>query len=88
MILKNPLLHALRDCPTVSRTWVALIQPSSIPKFFTMNIHEWIDFNLDYEIGIKATKGWKEIFLIACWKIWYWRNKELAELPFKFSESA
>ncbi|KAL4345231.1 hypothetical protein AHAS_Ahas11G0257700 [Arachis hypogaea] len=66
---QEDLLHALRDCPKVSRTWVQLIRPSALQIFFQANREEWMDMNIQQQLEHDQNQNWMDIFIIACWKM-------------------
>ncbi|KAL4350115.1 hypothetical protein AHAS_Ahas10G0109700 [Arachis hypogaea] len=76
-------LHALRDCTRVTQIWVNLLNPKEIPKFFALNFEEWTQFNLFNQLNIKPNLKWKDIFIVAVWKIWSWRNREVHEQNYR-----
>ncbi|KAL4306825.1 hypothetical protein AHAS_Ahas16G0217000 [Arachis hypogaea] len=44
--LKETILHALRDYPQATTVWGKLIQPSTVMRFLTTTLEEWIELNL------------------------------------------
>ncbi|XP_057744794.1 uncharacterized protein LOC130962625 [Arachis stenosperma] len=70
-------IHVLRDCQRVSTIWVQLLDSSKIQSFFNLNWVEWVKLNLTQQLGKSKNFDWKDIFMVACWRMWYWRNKEI-----------
>ncbi|KAL4305782.1 hypothetical protein AHAS_Ahas16G0112700 [Arachis hypogaea] len=78
----NPkiLLHTLRDCTEASRIWWQLVKPSYITTFYRASFERWIRWNLTVEISANA-QPWLSQFVVTCWWLWKWRNKEIFDPP-------
>ncbi|KAL4322447.1 hypothetical protein AHAS_Ahas14G0211400 [Arachis hypogaea] len=72
-------LHAFRNCPIASSTWMILIKPVAVQAFFRTNLKDWITLNLNNQLGTSPDTEWKDTFIITCWNLWNWRNRELHE---------
>ncbi|XP_072074464.1 uncharacterized protein [Arachis hypogaea] len=85
----NPetLLHTLRDCTEASRIWRQLVKPSYITTFYRAPFETWIRWNLTVEIGANA-QPWLSQFVVTCWWLWKWRNKEIFDPPFRRPNNA
>ncbi|KAL4331212.1 hypothetical protein AHAS_Ahas13G0477500 [Arachis hypogaea] len=77
------ILHTLRDCLAASRIWSQLINLVHILEFFRAPFETWIRWNLTVEAGLNSKTQWKTIFMVTCWWLWFWRNKEIFAPPFK-----
>ncbi|KAL4349764.1 hypothetical protein AHAS_Ahas10G0074600 [Arachis hypogaea] len=80
---QEDLMHALRDCPKVSPIWIKLIKTTEIPKFFHLNWENWIEVNFMQQMGNNQNFEWRDIFILAIWRLWYWRNREIHEQNYK-----
>ncbi|KAL4292566.1 hypothetical protein AHAS_Ahas18G0040900 [Arachis hypogaea] len=75
-------LHALRNCPKASTIWVNLLKSNEIPGFFQSNWEDWIGVNLHKQLGKNDNLNWLDTFITTCWRIWYWRNKEMHDTSY------
>lgn len=66
-----------RRCIGISKTCLNKLQ-----IFVGANVQDWISLNLRTSMGEFDDGWWATIFMVACHKIWYWRNKELFEEGF------
>ncbi|KAL4393368.1 hypothetical protein AHAS_Ahas02G0045000 [Arachis hypogaea] len=71
------ILHVLRDCPKVSRIWTQLIKPEAIGSFFGHQLSDWVEQNLNQELGKENNYSWRDTFMTTCWRVWFWRNQEV-----------
>ncbi|KAL4358598.1 hypothetical protein AHAS_Ahas09G0302700 [Arachis hypogaea] len=74
--VQEDLLHLLRDCPKASTIWVNFLNPMELQKFFSLNWGDWVEANLRKQLGQNQNIDWKDIYMVTCSKIWFWRNKE------------
>ena len=76
--------YVLRDCIQAKEFWGYLIQPQFKHIFFSINLIEWLDYNLsrkDYRI-----KGlsWPLVWGFTIWPLWTWRNKSIFSNEFDY----
>jgi ribonuclease HI len=69
------IIHALRDCPIVVHVWNHLISNKHRGNFYLTNLQEWIDLNLQQQIGNYSERDWSETWATTCYLLWTWRNK-------------
>ncbi|KAF7809195.1 putative reverse transcriptase [Senna tora] len=67
--------HALRDCSLVKPLWQKLVTNLAQHDFFSLNLQEWIKFNLENEIGRSNEFSWGSMFGTTCWMVWKQRNE-------------
>ncbi|KAH9673795.1 reverse transcriptase domain-containing protein [Citrus sinensis] len=72
---KKDVIHALRDCVVAKRIWNHLVLGMFKQSFFSLDLRDWLCFNLG-KAGInKVVDEWACLFGVAVWKIWFWRNQ-------------
>ncbi|CAJ2669949.1 unnamed protein product [Trifolium pratense] len=71
-------IHVLRDCPIATQTWIRLVPSNNISNFFSLECRDWIFKNINNQ-----NKKWITTFMVACWYIWMWRNKNIFEEEFQ-----
>lgn len=71
------IVHVLRDCYKASVIWQQFIPLEFQNKFFSLQVHEWLSYNLvGNDIG-KQVGNWHCRFAVVCWFLWRWRNDRL-----------
>jgi ribonuclease HI len=68
-------LHVLRDCPLAVGIWLNMVGLHYRDKFFNANLQQWLNLNMNAELGMGHMKNWAEFWASACHSLWYWRNK-------------
>ncbi|KAL9454363.1 hypothetical protein AB3S75_009869 [Citrus x aurantiifolia] len=72
---KEDVIHVLRDCVVAKRIWNHLVPGKFKQSFFSLDLRDWLCFNLG-KAGInKVVDDWTCLFGVAVWKIWFWRNQ-------------
>ncbi|KAL4288301.1 hypothetical protein AHAS_Ahas19G0272500 [Arachis hypogaea] len=69
--------HLLRDCPAASRILTQFIHPTFLQDFFRAPFEAWLRWNLSTELGRSNQIDWITQFVVTCWWLWRWRNKEI-----------
>lgn len=72
---KEDVIHALRDCVVAKRIWNYLVPDVFRQLFSSLNIHDWLCFNLGKAGVNEILDDWACFFGITIWKIWLWRNQ-------------
>lgn len=68
------ILHTIRDCEDVKKVWNQFIHHDHWAKFFSLGLHDWIEFNLKGQ-NLKAPVGfWSSFFGIMVYHLWNDRN--------------
>ncbi|KAL4359579.1 hypothetical protein AHAS_Ahas08G0091500 [Arachis hypogaea] len=80
---QEDIVHVLRNCPKASTIWVNLVKTDEIPNFFQLEWDNWIEINLQQQLGKDEELDWRDVFITACWRIWQWRNKEIHEQQYR-----
>ncbi|KAF7823260.1 putative non-LTR retroelement reverse transcriptase [Senna tora] len=55
---KEDALHVLRDCPLIKPLWESMLKTEHWHRFFSMNIDEWISFNLSKAANKMLNGSW------------------------------
>lgn len=72
---KEDVIHALRDCVVAQRIWNYLVPDVFRQPFSSLNIHDWLCFNLGKAGVNEILDDWACFFGITIWKIWLWHNQ-------------
>ncbi|XP_016167986.1 uncharacterized protein LOC107610450 [Arachis ipaensis] len=67
--------HVIRDCPMSSPVWNCRVKLQNIGMFYNLDLKEWIIANMTVDMGSDDDMEWKDIFVIAVWLIWKFRNE-------------
>lgn len=54
-----------------------LIHTRYTPIFFSLPLKDWMLFNLRVAVGRDNPNSWSQIWGVAVWFLWLWRNKEV-----------
>ena len=73
----------LSDCVQTTQVWTRFLASNHIADFFSLNCRDWIFDNLNNKFAGAHKKGWQTIFMVACWYLWKWRNKNIFEEDFQ-----
>lgn len=76
-------LHVFRDCPLAGQVWIPLLNSSFLKEFYEVDLDSWIHLNLSGNFKAPFGVEWNAIFLVACYLIWKWRNKEVFDDNFQ-----
>ncbi|CAA0822544.1 Ribonuclease H-like superfamily protein [Striga hermonthica] len=68
------MVHVLRNCLPARGLWNLLLPSTSRGEFFLHDLCGWLWSNLSGS-RLVGLDEWATIFSIACWQIWFWRNK-------------
>ncbi|KAL4359392.1 hypothetical protein AHAS_Ahas08G0072800 [Arachis hypogaea] len=68
------LLHVMRNCPFISRTWKSLVNRNSQQNFFQTDIKAWLKENL-WSPHIRNGTSWPIIFITTCNLAWKSKNE-------------
>ncbi|KAK2380517.1 phragmoplast orienting kinesin [Trifolium repens] len=79
-------IHVVRDCKVAVHVWQHLLSSQERGVFFMVDLHDWIDLNINNKVGRKYGTEWKEIWATACFLLWKWRNKTLHDDEFVIPE--
>ncbi|KAL4299362.1 hypothetical protein AHAS_Ahas17G0093300 [Arachis hypogaea] len=60
-----------------------LISPHHIQNFFRAPFELWLRWNLTSKLGRDPEDSWITLFMVTCWQIWRWQNKEIFSPQFK-----
>ncbi|MED6133011.1 hypothetical protein PIB30_024385 [Stylosanthes scabra] len=74
-MLNETPLHAIRYCLFAAQICSKIINLQSSSLFFAVNIDDWINVNLDQELGSNQSHRWIDTFMVTAWKIWNFRNE-------------
>ena len=66
-------IHILRDCPAASRIW-KLLRVDTDDMGWNIPLRDWLLGNIEHR-NLKIEEGWAQIFSVACWWLWRWRNE-------------
>jgi hypothetical protein len=69
------MLHVFRDCPLAVGIWLNTFRINQRENFFEENLQNWIDLNMNMELGMNDTGCWAEFWVTTCHALWSWRNK-------------
>lgn len=64
------LMHLLRDCEEVQNFWNQSVDPRHWSKFFSLGLHQRIDWILSVKNICSASWNWATFFGVAVWAIW------------------
>lgn len=68
------IMHLLKDCEEVKDFWPSLINLDQWSSFFSIGLHNWLDWNLSStQVGI-LQGNWLVVFGVAINNIWKDRN--------------
>ncbi|KAF7841634.1 ribonuclease H [Senna tora] len=67
-------LHVVRDCCEARKLWFMLVPGNEWDQFFSLELEEWIDKNLNNSFGEGCRGDWSITFGVACWILWKRRN--------------
>lgn len=70
---EEQLIHVLRDCSRVKRTWLSFLPDLVTEDFFMQDLQVWILNNMQSTVFLEGIP-WGTIFIHALWYFWYWRN--------------
>ncbi|KAF7827149.1 reverse transcriptase [Senna tora] len=86
---QEDLLHALRDCPSITHIWNHLPLP---PNFFSLPIDLWLKSNCTNNSSSLINLPWNTCFIYVCYHIWTNRNlylfKNKPHLPHSILKTA
>lgn len=68
------IMHMARDCEEVREFWSSLINPSSWSKFFSVGLHNWMDWDLSSNNIGTHHLDWPIVFGIAVHEVWKDKN--------------
>ncbi|KAH9735403.1 putative ribonuclease H protein [Citrus sinensis] len=68
-------LHVLRDCMVARRFWYAILPIHQRQYFFSLNLKDWMSYNLMTADQFGSDLSWNIYFGVAIWRLWFWRNK-------------
>jgi hypothetical protein len=75
-------IHVVRDCKIAAYVWRHLLSSQERGAFFTVELQEWINLNINNKFGQSYGAEWKNIWATACFLLWHWRNKSLHDEEF------
>lgn len=75
--ISESTLHVFRDFPLAGQVWFPLISSDSLKEFYEADLDSWIHLNLNGRMKAKSDNQWSAIFLVACYMLWKWRNKDI-----------
>ncbi|KAH9723430.1 putative leucine-rich repeat receptor-like serine/threonine-protein kinase [Citrus sinensis] len=70
-------LHVLRDCMVARRFWYAILPIHQRQYFFSLNLKDWMSYNLTNADQVGSDLSWNIFFGVAIWRLWSRRNKFL-----------
>ncbi|KAH9792364.1 putative ribonuclease H protein [Citrus sinensis] len=70
-------LHVLRDCPSAKHVWSSLIPHGINHQFFSLNLRDWMLYNLRNLWKYDGMFDWPCLFGVTVWGLWFWRNQNL-----------
>lgn len=59
------LMHLMRDCEVVQNFWNQCIDRQVYNKFFSMGLHQWLDWNLSSKKMGSSSCNWYTFFRVA-----------------------
>ena len=42
-------------------------------------LNDWISLNMSTSLSYDDNLSWQDIFMVTCWRLWYWHNREVAD---------
>lgn len=76
-------VHALRDCLHIQSLWRILVPGPKWGAFFSCGDQDWLLTNLLKPTMFVEDADWPEVFTVACWMAWSWRNRLAHEENFQ-----
>ncbi|KAL4298891.1 hypothetical protein AHAS_Ahas17G0046200 [Arachis hypogaea] len=76
-------MHVLRDCEGAKVIWKKLVRSELALEFFSIPTSDWFHECLNKDWGCSIQAEWISIYMVACWRIWNWRNMEIFQRSFK-----
>lgn len=70
----DDILHIFRDCRFAREVWYVFNPLGLIDEFISLNLRDWVWWNLNCSFGSEDDTGWPERMSIICWSLWRWRN--------------
>lgn len=64
------LMHMMRDCEVVQNFWNHCIDPSLRSKFFSIGLHQWLDWNLSSKTVGSSPWNWNLLFSVTVRMNW------------------
>ncbi|CAJ2637065.1 unnamed protein product [Trifolium pratense] len=77
------VIHVLRDCISATQVWLRLVPSNQSSNFFSLSCRDWIFKNITNNFHGTHDLNWTSTFMVACWNLWNWRNKEIFEEGFQ-----
>ncbi|KAE8686024.1 cytochrome P450 71A9-like [Hibiscus syriacus] len=72
--------HVLRDCVEACATLNEFIHPDRLKSFFSMDIADWVLFNLKHPNYFPThANDWEQLFRTILWSLWRRRNQRIFE---------
>lgn len=71
---RESVLHALRDCSVVRHVWSIVVPVSSSSRFFSLDLRDWIFWNMKGDTVTRDKERWVQRFAISIWSLWRMRN--------------
>lgn len=69
------IMHMVWDCEELTLFWDCSVPSHSWAKFFSLGLHEWIQFNLSSLDSGNVNLDWPILFGVATYHLWNDRNK-------------
>lgn len=68
--VEESITHVLRDCPIAAFLWRHLIEVENRSKFFGCDLVDWVNLNMNGEMGKHHELPWISLWATACYCLW------------------